>query len=201
MYLVLGKEHKKCQKGRKIVTIKEIPGFWPRGCVFKEGGHRGTALSMVFGCAVAGLIRYERREPVVQIKWLACVFVIAFTLTGCASLEEDLNRYGYGPMSEDMKLSDQGFDALSQGNYQEAEKYLQEALSLNPLNPYALLNMGVVYQNTGRLEKARLMYIKVMAQNPDAMAVRSNMNGYVGKSLGEIAGENYEALQRKMKVE
>ena len=134
----------------------------------------------------------------VQIKWLACVFSIAFALAGCASLEEDLNRYGCGPMSEDMKLSDQGFDALSEGNYQEAEKYLGEALALNPLNPYALLNMGVVYQNTGRLEKARLMYIKVMAQNPEAMAVRSNLDGYVGKTLGQIAEENYVALQRRM---
>ena len=135
----------------------------------------------------------------VPIKWMACVFSVAFAIAGCASLEEDLNQYGCGPMSADMKLSDQGFEALSEGNFQEAETYLEEALAVNPLNPYALLNMGVVYQNTGRLEKARLMYIKVMAQNPEAMAVRSNVDGYVGKSLGEIAEENYVALQRKMK--
>jgi Tfp pilus assembly protein PilF len=124
--------------------------------------------------------------------------MMGFALAGCASLEEDWRRYGGGPMSEDMKLSDQGFDALSEGNYQEAETYLEEALTVNPLNPYALLNMGVVYESTGRLEKARLMYLKVMAQNPEAMAVRSNLDGYVGKTLGEIAENNYVALQRKM---
>jgi hypothetical protein len=42
------------------------------------------------------------------------------------------------------------------------------------------------------------MYLKVMAQNPEAMAVRSNLDGYVGKTLGEIAEDNYVALQRKM---
>ena len=109
--------------------------------------------------------------------------VIAVTLLGCATV------------SEDMKLSDLAFDELSKGHYQQAETYLEEALSLNPDNPYALLNMGVVYQNTGRRIQARLMYIKVIAHSPEAKATRSNSQESTGKSLVEIARENFQGVR------
>ena len=73
-----------------------------------------------------------------------------------------------GCTPKDMTLSDQGFRAISAGNYAEAEKHLEQALSENPDNPYALLNMGVVYQNTGRPEKATEMYERVIELNPSA---------------------------------
>ena len=48
-------------------------------------------------------------------------------------------------------------------DYQSAEKYLAEALALNPENPYALLNKGVVYENTDRKPQAIAMYQKVIS--------------------------------------
>jgi tetratricopeptide (TPR) repeat protein len=116
-------------------------------------------------------------------RWFTLYVAIGITLIGCSTL------------SEDKRLSNLAFDEISQGNYQQAEKHLEEALSLNPLSPYALLNMGVVYQNTGRLSQARLMYIRVIAQNPDATAVRSNRNESTGKSLATIAKENLQNLR------
>jgi len=72
---------------------------------------------------------------------------------------------------------------------------LEEALSLNPDNPYALLNMGVVYHETGRPEKAREMYERVIALQPGEQANLSNIESLEGKNLIEIAKRNLELLQ------
>lgn len=104
-----------------------------------------------------------------------------------------------GCTPKDMSLSDQGFRAISAGNYAEAEKHLEQALSENPDNPYALLNMGVVYQNTGRPEKALEMYKRVIELNPSATATESNIKTATGKPLGEIARENLEIIEEQQK--
>ena len=69
-------------------------------------------------------------------------------------------------VSKDAQLSDLGFQYLQRGDYAQAEKYLDQALSENPNNPYAILNLGAVYQNTGRAEKARKTYEKLITLNP-----------------------------------
>jgi len=104
-----------------------------------------------------------------------------------------------GCTTKDMTLSDQGFRAISAGNYVEAEKHLEQALSENPDNPYALLNMGVVYQNTGRPEKATEMYERVIGLNPSAKATESNIETATGKPLVEIARENLELIKEQQK--
>ena len=70
------------------------------------------------------------------------------------------------PAPPDMELSEQAFEALAAGDYEKAEALLDVALSINPDNPYALLNLGVVYHNTGRIEKAREQYVKVILLDP-----------------------------------
>ena len=100
-------------------------------------------------------------------------------------------------LTEDERLSEQGFQELSGRNYREAEMLLDEALSLNPNNPYALLNMGVIYQNTGRLDEAQEMYKRVIALAPAGKATVSNKSSAVGKPLAELARENLIILERQ----
>lgn len=114
------------------------------------------------------------------------ILVFSILLGGCAAT-----------LSEDKRLSNQGFQEISWGNYRQAEILLNRALSLNPNNPYALLNMGVVYQNTGRIEMSRQMYRKVVALNPKDIADKSNKDSAAGKSLVEIAVENLELLEKQ----
>ena len=97
----------------------------------------------------------------------------------------------------DMVLSNQGFEALSKGNYLEAGEKFQEALSVNPYNPYALLNMGVVYQMTGQPEKARRMYERVIALQPQEKAKVSTVESFSGRTLTEIAKANLETLAER----
>ena len=118
-------------------------------------------------------------------KLPGCLAILALTvlLSGCATT------------TSDMAYSNRGFDELSQGNYTKAEEYLEKALSVNPYNPYAILNMGVVYQNTGRHDMARQMYQKVIKLESKASAERSNKDWAVGDNLAEIAKKNLDTLK------
>jgi tetratricopeptide (TPR) repeat protein len=119
-------------------------------------------------------------------RWFMPVWVIVVLFGACAST-----------LNEDDRLSEQGFQELSVRNYREAERLLEEALSLNSENPYALLNMGVVYQNTGRIEKAREMYEKVIALAPEDTVAVSNKSSAIGKTLADLARENLIILEKQ----
>jgi tetratricopeptide (TPR) repeat protein len=97
--------------------------------------------------------------------------------------------------TQDMELSNRGFQEMSRGDFKQAEVDLQTALALNPDNPYALLNLGVVYQENGRLDKAREKYEKLIALRPDAIAEESNNASLTGRGLVEIAKENLKVLE------
>jgi len=99
-----------------------------------------------------------------------------------------------GCAEKDMVLSNQGYQELSKGNNEEAGMKLEEALAVNPNNPYALLNLGVVYHRTGRPEKARRMYEKVIALQAQDKAESSNVSSFSGASLAEIAEANLKLL-------
>jgi hypothetical protein len=102
-----------------------------------------------------------------------------------------------GCASQDLKFSNKGFQELSRHQYAQAERSLDKALSINPSNPYALLNMGVVYQMTGRLDKARQMYVKLIALQPKNTAQESNRGSFAGKKLVDIAEENLKLLDER----
>ena len=102
-----------------------------------------------------------------------------------------------GCATQDMELSNEGFQQISRKNYEGAELSLEKALSINPDNPYALLNMGVVYQETGRLDKARHMYEKLIGLQPKDVAEESNAESLAGKGLVDIAKENLKLLDAR----
>ena len=121
-----------------------------------------------------------------KIKVLFIILLsLSFLLISCSSTPEK---------APDVDLSEQAFEAISEGNYEQAEALLEVALSINPDNPYAILNLGVVYQRTGRIEKAREQYVKIILQDAKETVVRSNVRGIEGKSLVDIAKENLENL-------
>lgn len=100
-----------------------------------------------------------------------------------------------GCAAKDMKLANRGSEALVMNDYQSAEKYLEESLALNPDNPHALFNMGVVYEKTGRQQKAISMYQKVLELNPKEKDDQSNNGSANGRSITELARGNLVNLQ------
>lgn len=87
-----------------------------------------------------------------------------------------------------------GYAALTAEDYATAENLLRQALAMNHLNPYTLLNLGVVYQQTGRYEDARRTYQTLIDLNPTQTAVTTSVKGYAGRSLVDIAMINMSKL-------
>ena len=121
-----------------------------------------------------------------KMEWIIGIFMISILSAGLFA--------GCATTGSDMAYSNQGFVELSKHNYTKAEDYLEKALAINPKNPYAILNMGVVYQNTGRPEMAREMYQKVIDLESKATAERSNEDWALGRNLVEIAKKNLETF-------
>ena len=120
------------------------------------------------------------------MKLFIAISATIMIIAACASSRSNV--------TQDTLLADQGYQELLQGNYERAEATLRVALSINSKNPYALLNLGVLYQNTGRLEEAREMYQKLIALNPEDVAAQSTSRRHKGAKLVKIARENLSAL-------
>ena len=99
-------------------------------------------------------------------------------------------------VTRDMMHNETGYRALSKGDYKKAEDDLNAALKAKPTNPYALLNLGALYQNTGRNEEAKKMYNKLIELNPSTTASRSNKKGAEGKKLVDIAKDNLALMNQ-----
>ena len=119
-------------------------------------------------------------------KYVGIIILIAFLFSGCINFLR----------SEDMRLSNKALQEIKRGNYKDAEKLLDKALSKNPDNTYAVLNMGVVYFNTDRREQAREMFNKVISKAEKEKAQDSNENWALGKELVEIAKKNLEYMDK-----
>jgi tetratricopeptide (TPR) repeat protein len=104
---------------------------------------------------------------------------------------------GFGNSSQlpyDMMMANKGYEELVQENYDQAEAFFDVARSVNPDNPYVLLNLGVVYQNTGRIDEAKRMYLRVIELNPTQRVAQSTDTVHHGKTLADIATLNLRAL-------
>ena len=99
-------------------------------------------------------------------------------------------------MPYDMQMATRGYEELVLENYDQAEAFFDVARSVNPYNPYVLLNLGVVYQNTGRIEDARRMYRQVIELNPTQRVDKSTEVQHRGKSLADIAKINLANLEK-----
>jgi len=121
-----------------------------------------------------------------KYKYVGLILLIALLFSGCINFLR----------SEDMRLSNRALQEIKRGNYKEAENLLDKALSKNPDNPYAILNMGVVYFNTDRREQAREMFNKVIDKSEKEKAQDSNESWAVGKELVEISKQNLEYMDK-----
>lgn len=96
---------------------------------------------------------------------------------------------------------DRGFDALSAGDYGEAEVLLLERLRTEPGDPYARLNLSVVYQNTGREAEARRLLVALIQEDPAAQAGRSTSEGASGQRIAAIARRNLVLLDGRVQTD
>lgn len=97
-----------------------------------------------------------------------------------------------------VSLAEKGYNMLIAGKIDEASTYFEEALAIDPGNPFALLNMGVVAEHKKEYEKALDYYQDVIMLDTEAVAVETSDPEKEGLYLTQIARENYERLKEQM---
>ncbi|MCB2216788.1 type II secretion system secretin GspD [Desulfofustis glycolicus] len=111
--------------------------------------------------------------------------------------KEELHRVSNTP-GQALVLADRGYDALRAGDLVTARDYLAKALQIDPTNPYALINLGVVYQKEGDYRKAIELFRRLIETGTEATA--QPPDGYQGDdenlSLLRIARQNIEHLEK-----
>jgi general secretion pathway protein D len=95
-----------------------------------------------------------------------------------------------------LELTDLGFAKLQKEEYGQAKQYFEEALKIDPKNPYALVNLGVTCERQGDIDRAGKMYEKVLQ-----LEATDQITGGAAaiESLKKLAKENLDQLNTKKK--
>lgn len=114
-------------------------------------------------------------------------------LTACGPVYDPkgFNRVMTSPSSSRV---DTALAAMSRGEYGVAEQSLSAALDADPKDPYALLAMGMLYQNTNRPQKAEALYQQILLLNPTATISSGPWGDMRQRSVRDVAEENLQAL-------
>ncbi len=128
-------------------------------------------------------IYYKKRDIMEDIK------------KGSSAIVEDQLNKAPNPQHS-MELTNLGFAGLKNKEYDRAKEYFEEALKIDPKNPYALVNLGVACERQGDRERAAKLYNKVLRLE--------TTDQFVGgaaaiESLKKLAKENLDQLKNNQK--
>lgn len=101
--------------------------------------------------------------------------------------------------SHAVRLAEFGFDELKAGNTDQAKEYFLEALEIDPENPFANYNLGVIYEREGNKIEAFNSYQKVIITGTAQTARDATQPEKVGQPLLQLARERIEGLQQSVK--
>jgi len=99
---------------------------------------------------------------------------------------------------QSVRLADQGFEQLRDGNIAQAKKYLEEALVIDPVNPYALINLGVACEKSGEYERATELYRRLIDTGTRESVIIEQEGRPDSYHLVEIAKENLKHAEKLM---
>jgi tetratricopeptide (TPR) repeat protein len=126
-------------------------------------------------------------------RWATSV-LLAVSLSSCGAVYESDSFWKQSDYWQAGMSSDSAMAALSKGDLVRAESQANDAMRRNPKDPYALLALAVVYQNTNRVELARQYYEVLISMHPQATAiVGMGMTGQ-RRTIDDIAKESLAAL-------
>jgi Flp pilus assembly protein TadD len=92
----------------------------------------------------------------------------------------------------------QAVGLLQKNKAPEADLTLQNALKLDPQNPFTLNNLGFAREQEGELQDAYRYYIQAARQHSDAPILVTTHPSWRGKNISEIASQNADKVQRLM---
>ena len=123
-----------------------------------------------------------------------CAIALSGSLSGCGYLYDP---HGFSnavtPWQND-EQSEAAMLAYSKGEFDQAEKLAGQAVRRNPRDPYALLVLALIYQNTGRAELAREYYEALISMHPQSTVTLGGGPGLQRRTIEEIAQANLAAM-------
>jgi Flp pilus assembly protein TadD len=137
-----------------------------------------------------------------------CLPLLLSVLSACASITAPADPLTQLCQQSDLSSASQrlvlagGYHALARANFACAERLSLEARSKDRQDPYAALNLGALYQRTGRPDQARLEYDAVLlldSSDPSKsielahVATREQLRS---RRPSEIARHNLALMQR-----
>ena len=98
--------------------------------------------------------------------------------------------------SETMRFTSLGYEQLDEKNYELAKGLFERAYELDYNNPYAILNLGIIYEKEGNKAEAIKMYQRIISMDTQAKNIFASNPKEQDKKLVDIARENLEHLQK-----
>lgn len=112
------------------------------------------------------------------------IFGVIFVLPNCASLKTS------------NVLNNEGFALLQKGKYNEAHTKFEEALKRDSDHPFALNNLGVIYEKRGQYLDALRLYQQAARTGSSRNAVvEVDDPSLKGLTISELAKENADRLK------
>jgi general secretion pathway protein D len=99
------------------------------------------------------------------------------------------------------QLASMGFEKLMKGDMKESKEYFEQALEIDSRNPYALMNLGVIYEKENHPQLAIVMYEAVVATGSEKLAEKSSDPTATGRTIVELAQEHIERILKNNKAQ
>lgn len=132
-----------------------------------------------------------------HLKRFVLVGALAGGLSGCGGFEtgEIFESEFWNLRESENTLAEVGMAEMAKGNHITAEAQFQKALKNNPKDVHALLGLGMLYQNSGQVTKAREMYEAVLALRPQATERFMIWKSLSTRPISEVASVNLALLE------
>jgi len=98
-------------------------------------------------------------------------------------------------------LATLGYEKLQEDEVGQAKTFIVEALEIDPTNPFALMNMGVIYEKENNLKSALEMYQAVISSGSSAVAGQASDEDKTGLPLLELARESIARIMLEKSFE
>ena len=126
-------------------------------------------------------------------QWAAAAMVAA-GLSGCGAAYDADRFWNDATFWEEGKSSEGAMAALAKGDFIKAEDLGNDAMRRNPKDPYAILALAVVYENTARPDLARQYLQSLLSMNPQETAMIGVGPTAERRTIGDIARAHLAAL-------
>lgn len=117
---------------------------------------------------------------------------------------EPISRVVAGMGDRNMQVNRINMEALrflAQDRPQEADILLNQALAMDPRNPFTLNNFGFAKENEGELEAAERYYQQAADLHSDQPVLVTTRKDWRGKPVSKVARNNAKAVRKLIKQE